>query len=370
MTLPRLPLAMMLLAASLWPLSRALAEQQQPAAAPAPSQEHEPGPAPPAEEGPLEADPCRPQVDSRPGGIDSVRAGLQRRVCASARWFDGLFGDAREHDDVYRTSYGRAGLGLNWDELNEFDVDTRFRASLALPQLSSRFNAVIGREDPETFVNDSYDEVAYLPGSFSDDANAEWYAGVNYLARRDNQRVVDFGAGVRLSTPLNPYVKARLRHYLPIGDSLLLVPRATAFWENVDGFGVTVAADADWSMDADELLRWANSVTFSEATDGIRWRSRLILYDAIDARSAMRYEASVQGETDGLQPDYYGARMTYRRSAWREWLFLEFGASLFWADDERPSRRCDACVGVSAGFEIMFGEKYDRSLAGPVESED
>jgi hypothetical protein len=311
--------------------------------------------------GPGQADACGRSEAGTADALDSVRAGLERRVCASARWFDGLFGDAREYEEFYRNSHGRLGLALNWDELDEFDVHARFRANLVLPQLDRRFNAVIGRDDPETFVNDSYDEVAYLPGSFSDDASAEWYAGVNYLARSDSRRVVDLGAGVSLSTPPNPYVKVRARHYLPVGEAFLLIPRATAFWENDDGFGVTLAADADWSLDADELLRWSNSTTFSEATRGVRWRSRLILYDAIDARSAVRYEASVQGETDGVQPDYRGLKVTYRRSAWREWLFLEFGGSLFWADDEDPSRRCDACVGASVGFEIMFGEKYGRS---------
>lgn len=313
-------------------------------------------------------DTCGPSDDGTAAALDSVRAGLERRVCASARWFDGLFGDAREYDEVYRESHGRLGLALSWDELDGFDVDTRFRANLVLPQLDRRFNAVIGREDPETFVSDSYDEVAYLPGAFSDDAGARWYAGLRYLAESDSRRVVDLGAGVRLSAPVNPYVKARARYYLPVGDAFLLAPRATAFWENDDGFGVTLAADADWSLDEGGLLRWANSATFSEATDGVRWRSRLILYDAIDARSAVRYEASVQGETDGVQPDYRGLKITYRRSAWREWLFLEFGGSLFWADDEDPSRRCDACVGASAGFEIMYGERYDRST-GPVEPE-
>jgi hypothetical protein len=241
-------------------------------------------------------------------------------------------------------------------------VDTRLRASLELPNLSSRFNAVIGREDPETYLKDSFDDITYLPGSFSDDTDAEWYAGINYLARGDEQSVVDFGAGLKLATPLNPYVKARYRLFMPLGASVLLIPRATAFWENDDGFGVTVAADTDWSVEQGRMVRWGNSLTFSEATEGVRWRSRLILYQALDTESAMRYELSIQGETDGVQPDYKGLRVTHRHSVWREWFFIEFGGTLFWADDEDPSERCDACLGASLGFDLLFGERYDRSL--------
>jgi hypothetical protein len=46
----------------------------------------------------------------------------------------------------------------------------------------------------------------------------------------------------------------------------------------------------------------------------------------------------------------------------REWLFFEFGATLFWADGPLPSDRCKACIGVSAGFEVLFGDAYDRAL--------
>ncbi|MCU0977342.1 MAG: hypothetical protein MUC71_13700 [Steroidobacteraceae bacterium] len=309
----------------------------------------------------LRRDPCHPP-DASSNALDSVRAGLHRQVCASARWFDGLFGDPREHEDAYGESYGRLGMALAWDELDDAEVDLRMRASLELPQLSQRFNAVIGREDPETFVKDSYDVIAYLPGSFSDDTNAQWYAGLNYLARGDSRSVVDYGAGIRLSTPLNPYVRARYRYYHPLGERVLLIPRATAFWENKDGFGATLAADADWSIDDELLLRWANTFTFSEATEGVRWRSRLTLYQALDAKSAMRYELSIQGETDGLEPDYKGLRVTHRRSVWRDWFFLEFGTSLFWADDEDPRERCEACLGATVGFELLFGKRYDRSL--------
>jgi hypothetical protein len=70
----------------------------------------------------------------------------------------------------------------------------------------------------------------------------------------------------------------------------------------------------------------------------------------------------VRGETDGEQPDLYGVSVTHRRSAFRDWLFLEFGAELFWADGPTPGDRCSACVGAAIGIEILFGDAYDRVL--------
>jgi len=122
---------------------------------------------------------------------------------------------------------------------------------------------------------------------------------------------------------------ARLRHYIYVNDEVLLTLRTTGFVENDEGFGITQAVDLDRVMGPDYLLRLGNSVRWSEETDGVRWRSRLALYQAIDYRRAMR---------------------------------VEYGGVLFWADRPLPSDRCDACLGASIGFEVLFGDAYDRVL--------
>jgi hypothetical protein len=126
---------------------------------------------------------------------------------------------------------------------------------------------------------------------------------------------------------------------------------------------VTQALDVDRVLTPEYLLRLSNSLRWSEDTEGVRWRFRPALYQAIDYRRAMRYEAFVRGETDGTEPDLYGVAVTHRRSAWRDWLFFEFGAELFWADGPLPADRCAACVGAAVGFEILFGDAYDRMLS-------
>ena len=142
----------------------------------------------------------------------------------------------------------------------------------------------------------------------------------------------------------------------------MLTLRTTAFVENDEGFGVTQAFDVDKVLNDAYLLRFSNSLRMSEETDGVRWRVRPALYQAIDYRRAMRYEAFVRGETDGTEPDLYGVGVTHRRSAWRDWLFFEIGVELFWADGPLPADRCSACVGAAIGVEILFGEAYDRLL--------
>lgn len=325
---------------------------------PAAAQESPPPPA----AGARTPDGCRGEPEPDAKGLDTMRAGLQRGVCSTARFVDRLFGGEHEYSETEDDTNGRAGLTFGWNELDEFEVDTRLRASVNLPAINERFNATIGRASRDEFVADELTTVGPVVGAFSDDQPAEWFAGLGYRVFRDRDSRFDLGAGVKLETPLNPYANARYRHYVYFGDELLLTLRTTAFVENDEGFGVTQAFDLDRVLSPDYLLRFGNSARLSEATEGVRWRTRLALYQAIDYRRAMRYEISMRGETDGTQPDLYGLRVTHRRSMFRDWIFVEYGGALFWADGPLPSDRCNACVGASVGFEILFGDAYDRAL--------
>ena len=141
---------------------------------------------------------------------------------------------------------------------------------------------------------------------------------------------------MKLESPLNPYANARYRRYFYPAPDVLLTLRTTFFVENDEGFGVTQAFDVDKVLSPAYLLRVSNSVRWSEKTKGMRWRVRPALYQTLDYRRAMRYEAYVRGETDGTEPDLYGVGISHRRSMWREWLFFEFGAEIFWATVRSP----------------------------------
>lgn len=332
----------------------------------------EPLPEPPAElpaAAPGPARGCRGELPPDARRLDAMRAGLRRGVCSTARFVDRLFGGEHEYAESEDDTNGRASLALGWNEHDGFDLDGRLRASVELPALSERFSATIGRAQRDDYVADEIQDVGAIAGAFSDDDPAEWFAGLGYRLLRDRDSRFDLGAGVKLESPLNPYFNARYRQYVYLSDELLFTLRTTAFVENDEGFGVTQAFDLDRVLGRDWLLRWGNSFRLSEETEGVRWRTRLAFYQAIDYRRAMRYELNLRGETDGTQPDLYGIRITHRRSMLREWLFFEFGAALFWAEGPLPSDRCEACAGASVGFEVLFGDAYDRILSRHAEQQ-
>jgi hypothetical protein len=350
----RYPIVLLVLAFTAVPAFAAGDEPDQP--------QHVPG----SDVGELEHhDPCRGEVGDDAARLDKLRGGLFTGVCSTSRWFDGLFGDARDYSESYSDTYGRAGAALGWDKMDDVGLDGHFRANIHLPALGNRFNAVIGRETEDSYITDNFDDVGFLPGSFSDDRDAEWYAGLKYNAVEGANSYFTVGAGIQLKSPLNPYVKMRYRYYTYPAENLRITIRPTAFWQNTEGFGVTLGFDTDWSVAEGSMLRWANTMTLSEETDGTLWKSRLGYYDALSELSAMRYEVAVRGETGGVQPQRSEVKVTYRRSLWRSWFFVETSGGVFWADSEEPEKRCSGCAMVGVGFEIMFGDRYDQAARAP-----
>ena len=78
-------------------------------------------------------DPCRGEVGDDAARLDKLRGGLFTGVCSTSRWFDGLFGDARDYSESYSDTYGRAGLALGWDKIDDVGLDGHFRANVHLP---------------------------------------------------------------------------------------------------------------------------------------------------------------------------------------------------------------------------------------------
>ena len=83
----------------------------------------------------------------RPRHRASTRCAPASSAASAARpgsW-TAIFGRENQFSEYEDQSSGRAGVTLGWDEQDSFEVDTRFRASVNLPQINERFNATIGR---------------------------------------------------------------------------------------------------------------------------------------------------------------------------------------------------------------------------------
>ena len=297
--------------------------------------------------------------EDKPGGpawLDRMQAGLYRSMCLSAARFDGFFGNAR-FDDEYQATYGNVVLGALWDERDRLDPNLRFKVRLRLPQLDERFNAFIGKVDPDEQVTELRDDFDSLPRQFGRREDDAVLFGLGYSQPGRGGGYFDADVGTELGFPMDPYVKGRYRIALPFLARNVLRLRETIFWQDSEGVGATTRFDLERLLGEKFLARWTGSGTLTQNTEGVRWYSSATLYQNMGGGRALAYQAGISGESsrDVTVADY-GLRLIYRQRIHREWLFLELRSSITWPRETLLERR-EANLGAGAGLEMLFGER-------------
>lgn len=303
-------------------------------------------------------DPCLPVapagVENDPMWIDKMQERLRVGGCKSARWIDGLFGQ-RADDAVYRSVSGNLQPSLLWTEYDGFKPRLRFRIDLPLPMIDSKLRAFVGRVDREEFVTERAEQSGALPRQFGTIGDEQTLLGLGYGDAMNSGTGFDVGTGVRLTTPLDPYVKASYRWKWVRDSGAVIRLKPTAFWQQSEQFGVTTRIDYDKDLSENWYTRLTASGTYSGRSLGLRGYANATLFQRLSDRRAIAYQVGADGETDApVALREYGVRATYRQNVWRDWLVLELRTSLTWPRELREESRKPSW-GAGVGFEMVFG---------------
>ncbi len=287
--------------------------------------------------------------------LDRTQRTVHEVVNGTTRWFAGFFGES-QLNDAGHVSRGRMTVGGFWDQRDNFKARVNLRARFALPALKNRTRLVLGRGDTDDFIDGTEEHIAEgLPGSFDDDRDDDWLVGFGYSRSGNLARGFDLGVGVKVASPLEPFVRITYRWYRSYGDTWLLRIRPRAFSQRERGTGLTLQSDLDRIINPNLLLRWANSLAVENEVEGLGWRSDLIAYQALSNNRAFSYSIFALGEAEAdVQVQNYGLELRYRQRLAREWFFIQLSTGLSWPRELLEEER-ESNFGIGVMFEMQFG---------------
>ncbi len=276
---------------------------------------------------------CRDEQDRPESWLDRSHAYMSQRLCEPAAWFDGFFGDPRALEETPVGTFIRLRNSLQWDESEGWSLGVRVRANIELPRVSDRVRLLISRDDD--LSGDLQD------GPSVEDSDERTRLGLRFIASEQEQTQLDLDGTVRVSSGgLNPRVRGRFRYVTGLTPTTLLRATQSAFWEREDGLGVSSRLDWEWLPDRYRLIRLSARGTFSEASEGVDWRTAAVAYRQLDLRTALRTEVGAFGYT---RPDFeveeYFVALRLRRQFARPWLFYEIQPEYAWPLDELTGER-------------------------------
>ena len=296
------------------------------------------------------ANPVAPATDN--SWVDRTHSLVERELFETVVWFDRFFGDERMVVTERPESFLRWMNDLRWDEEERFSFRSTVRASLRLPRLKKRWRLVISGEtrgDPNAITPED-------PGNPGLDAGSRVRTGSTELVYdilRTPRSSLDVGAGVRVRIPPDAFVRSRFQHARPVALSTLGRFTATAYWDARDGFGESNQVDLERWLAPPTLLRWANSLTITEQSNGWTWGTDLSLLHKISPKSAVTFAGGVSGSTrPAWIAQNYRVLARYRRNVFRKWFFLEGEPDIHWPRKEDGSRK--PVWGATLRAEILF----------------
>lgn len=289
------------------------------------------------------------------GFLDESRRVLTETFCGATLWFDGLFGGTPDVRSARAVS-GRVELSGLHTDFKGFEGKARLRLNYDLPNLERRVRFFLGREERGA-VADRQEGFAIRSAVFGLDERDEWLAGLGYRPPGRYLERVDFRVGARVKSSPEVFVQSRYRRNFFLGQNDVWRFRETLFWENRDGFGLTSGMDWDRVLRRDLLVRWGNVGTWSEATQGVEWRSALVLYRNLRDLRAIAGEGFLRGATDAeVSFREIGVRGIYRHPLRKPYFFGDVIVGYTWPRERRDQpREGSAMIGV--GFELLFGDE-------------
>ncbi len=305
----------------------------------------------PDESGP----PYQPTEVARPPLLDRTQQAMSGITAGAAQKIDNFFGTSDIEEEATITR-GRMTVGTLWDERDGTKNRIRLKGRVALPAINERTSLLLGRGEANELVDGSGDDnIDTLPTRFNDFEDEDWLLGVGYTRDAKLKRGWSFGAGIKLTSPLEPFVRATYRWNRTFSDDWLWRVEPRLFVQSQRGAGMSVQNTLDHALNERWLIRSWSVAVVEEEVEGVSWTSKLIAYQNLSRETALSYSIYSTGETDYEVPVRdYGVEFRYRRQFLREWLFVELLTYRNWPREFLSEQR-EANVGIGIEFEMQFG---------------
>jgi len=294
--------------------------------------------------------------------IDGVRAGTHSRLCNTASWIDGLFGDEeRFRGEEFR---GKLSIGFKHDEIEGIDPRVRVRIKTKLPNVSNRFNAFFGRVEEDSYIANTEvqeDRLTNVGLRSTNDEDSEWLVGLGYRSPSRDNNGFDASVGAKLSGGFSPYAKLAHRYLFKVSDDKYWHTTQTAFWRKKDGFGISSNAEFTKLIGDNDIWLTHGSVKYTEEAEQWEWFTDTTWHHSLSDKRGISTSIYVRGEEKNpVSIPEYGMTFTYIRPVLRDWLFMETGVDLRWEKETREQTSYKSAIRFGLQFEMLLGDYYRR----------
>jgi len=227
------------------------------------------------------------------------------------------------------------------------------KANVHLPQAEKSLHLLL-ESDPDKNAANASNQVQVGQPTATTTTPSSYGAGVRREIKSEDERwYLGTDGGLKFAgLNTSPFVRAR-GSYAALFEQWHMKAAETVFWFNSTGVGETTQVDFERRINEPNLFRATTSATWLNNRQSFDLRQDLAIYQKVDERTAMLYQASVIGTSDASAQSHvtdYVLLMLYRHRLHREWMYLEISPQLHFPQE----RSFTSSSMLSVRLEILF----------------
>ena len=253
--------------------------------------------------------------------LDDHQKLISSRLHQIVQGTDNFFANSDSIDEN-TGSYLRLSIESAWLEGQGFSSKPGINLKVRLPKTQKKVKLVFESEADEK--RNTLDRATReTPTTDSQGQDNSYVAGLEGEFGRPQQWKFRPSIGLRLSSPLDPYVKFRAdRHEYFTKWALYL--NETLYWYDSSGFGSDTTMRWDRKLDEDLLLRFNSFIRYTDENDYYELSQTVGLIQTLSPKQAITYQFGVFGISEpSTHVTTYLLNAVYRYNLHKDYLFMD-----------------------------------------------
>ncbi len=262
----------------------------------------------------------KPMVEVAEEFADGIHESLSDNIIYYSNMLDNFFVDERMDDEG---SHSRVVLGYltSTDDLQYIHSEYLLKVRLHLPKTQNKLRLVV---ESSIDFDQEVDEFNIADDLKDAGKNAEYSTALQFIFSESELWQVSSSAGMLFSTPLNPFLRIRLRRLFLLGEWESRLTQ-TFFWFNEEGMGETTSLDFERKMNNAFFFRTSSKATIVEEDPTVvSANQNFSLFQQLSSKTGLVYSIGADGVLNSpSHVSRYYINTRFRHNFYKKWAFYE-----------------------------------------------
>jgi len=259
--------------------------------------------------------------------LDAPRDYVSEKIVSFATDMDRFFGDERNFQEA-----NKSVLQIDLTRVAGYNGSRNIvlsgKAKLHLPSTEKRLHLLLETDSEKNITGDTTQGQPVVLDKVTAPEKLSLAARIEKQQEEQALWHLSADAGIQVRRPLEPFVRTRGSYSIPF-ETWRMKLAESVFWFNTIGAGETTQLDLEHLISAPVLFRASSNATWLHDKQNFDLRQDLSIYQTLNERSALLYQASAIGVSNPqVQVSEYVALLLYRYRLHRDWIFFEVSPQL------------------------------------------